>query len=261
MKGRKKSAGGMLGGASALSKWSRCEDVIRALPEGCEELRHATTIITGPTTGIGVNTAMALASLGGRLVLAARSEAKAEALKAQIEASMSNPGPVSWIELDLRSLRSVAAFAQQFAKMSDAGGWPPLKCLVCNAGILNINGRYQATADGFEETFGVNHLGHFYLTRLLLPRLRDAAPSRVVYVSSGSHLGSFGTTDIENSDTLHRLAKPDEDTRRRFGHRESYGAYCWSKLVRIPTFPPPEPPHDPMWRGCPLHGIFMTDMS
>jgi NAD(P)-dependent dehydrogenase (short-subunit alcohol dehydrogenase family) len=120
------------------SKWTRCEEVQQAFPEGCADLRQGTTIVTGPTTGIGVTTAIALAAAGGRVVLAARSREKAEALANEIQASVPDAGPVMWIPLDLRSLRSVAHFAQVFGEMSDQGGWGPLKCLVANAGMFNM---------------------------------------------------------------------------------------------------------------------------
>jgi hypothetical protein len=90
------------------SKWTNCEEVQQAFPEGCAELHQGTTIVTGPTTGIGVTTAIALAATGGRVVLAARSRTKAEALADQIRAGVPDAGPVVWIPLDLRSLRSVA---------------------------------------------------------------------------------------------------------------------------------------------------------
>lgn len=123
---------------SVFSKWTRCDEVQAAFPEGCAELHQGTTIVTGPTTGIGVTTAIAIAATGGRVVLAARSQEKAETLADQIRASVPDAGPVVWIPLDLRSLRSVAHCAQVFGEMSDQGGWGPLKCVVANAGMFNM---------------------------------------------------------------------------------------------------------------------------
>jgi len=200
----------------ALSKWSRTEDVRDAFPEGCAELKQFTTIITGPTTGIGAATTIALAAVGGRVVLAARSQQKAEALMSEIVASVPDAGPMAWIELDLSSLESVEAFADKFAVASDAGGWPLLKCVVCNAGMFNMAGKFRASADGFEETFAVNHLGHFLLTKLLMPRLVAAAPSRVVLVSSGSHFGPLTTKEVANRVALRELASPDEAARAKY---------------------------------------------
>lgn len=172
-----------------LNWGSRPAEVAAAFPEGCAELKGGVTILTGPTAGIGIATARAIAALGGRLVLGARSQTKAEVLIADIRAAAPGAGPLSFIELDLSSLASVEAFTASYVTMSAAGGWPPLRCIVCNAGVFNFSGAFRQTADGFEETFGVNHLAYFYLIALLLPQLRAAAPARVVVVSSGSHFG------------------------------------------------------------------------
>jgi NAD(P)-dependent dehydrogenase (short-subunit alcohol dehydrogenase family) len=97
-------------------------------------------------------------------------------------------------------------------------------------------GTYHESEDGYEETFAVNYLGHYYLTELLMPRLRHAAPSRVVLVSSGSHFGPVTTKDVESPEALRRLAAPDEHAKKRFGARAAIGAYGSSKLVRALLF-------------------------
>jgi NAD(P)-dependent dehydrogenase (short-subunit alcohol dehydrogenase family) len=88
------------------------------------------------------------------------------------------------MSLDLASLASVRAFAGQLTKRLDAGTTPPLHAVVCNAGVNPLNTK-TTTADGFESTFGINHLGHFLLVNELLPALQS--PGRVVVVASGVH--------------------------------------------------------------------------
>ncbi len=83
---------------------------------------------------------------------------------------------IAWMSLDLASLASVRAFAREVAKRS----LPPLRALICNAGLQVVSGTTY-TQDGFEMTFGVNCLGHFLLVNLLLPQL--VAPARIVFVS------------------------------------------------------------------------------
>jgi NAD(P)-dependent dehydrogenase (short-subunit alcohol dehydrogenase family) len=93
-------------------------------------------------------------------------------------------GQVEAMSLDLASLASVGAFAGQLTKRLDAGTIPPLHAVVCNAGVNPLNTK-TTTADGFESTFGINHLGHFLLVNELLPVLQS--PGRVVVVASGVH--------------------------------------------------------------------------
>jgi NAD(P)-dependent dehydrogenase (short-subunit alcohol dehydrogenase family) len=93
-------------------------------------------------------------------------------------------GQVEAMSLDLASLASVRAFAVEFAKRMTTGTMPSLHAVVCNAG-LNPGTKKTTTVDGFESTFGVNHLGHFLLVNELLPSLQP--PARVVVVASGVH--------------------------------------------------------------------------
>jgi NAD(P)-dependent dehydrogenase (short-subunit alcohol dehydrogenase family) len=97
---------------------------------------------------------------------------------------LSPQGRIQVLLLDLASLASVQALAETVQTKLAAGALPPLQALVCNAGIQFAEGLHH-TADGFEQTFGVNHLGHFLLVELLLPHLN--ATGRVVVVSSGTH--------------------------------------------------------------------------
>ena len=93
-------------------------------------------------------------------------------------------GQLEAMSLDLASLTSVRAFAAELTKRLSAGTIPPLHAVVCNAGVNPLNTK-TTTADGFESTFGINHLGHFLLVNELLPSLQS--PGRVVVVASGVH--------------------------------------------------------------------------
>ena len=126
-----------------------------------------TAVVTGATSGLGLETARALAAAGARVVLAVRDPARGDAVAADL------PGSVEVRPLDLADLESVRAFA---------AGWDgPLDVLVNNAGVMMVPA--AETVDGFETQFGTNHLGHFALTNLLLPRITD----RVVTVASTAH--------------------------------------------------------------------------
>ena len=131
-------------------------------------------VVTGANTGLGFETARALAARGASMVLAVRDVRKGEQAAARM------PGQVSVQELDLASLGSVRAAA---ASLRSRFG--RIDLLINNAGVMYT--RKQATRDGFELQFGTNHLGHFALTGLLLDLLLPVPGSRVVTVSSGGH--------------------------------------------------------------------------
>ncbi len=142
-----------------------------------------TYLITGGNTGIGLATARELASRGGRVFVACRSEARGSHAVASIVAATGNAN-VSFLPLDLADLASVRACADAFLATGQ-----PLNVLINNAGLA---GQHGLTSDGFEVTFGVNHLGHFALTSALLGRLIASAPARVVTVSSDAHYDAKG---------------------------------------------------------------------
>jgi retinol dehydrogenase-12 len=138
-------------------------------------------LITGANTGIGRATALLLAQRGATLYLAGRSE---ERHREVLDSVRALGAEATYLPLDLGDLSSVRACAARFLSLD-----VPLHVLINNAGLAGSRG---LTKDGFERTFGVNHLGHFLLTELLLQRLRDSAPSRIVNVSSKAHYGARG---------------------------------------------------------------------
>ncbi|MFF2911395.1 SDR family NAD(P)-dependent oxidoreductase [Paenibacillus sp. NPDC057934] len=155
-----------------------------------------TVIITGGNTGLGFETARVIASSSTEwhVVIASRSQQKGkEAAQALIQDTR-NPHITAMV-LDLSSFSSIEQFADQFTKTD----LPPLHAIVCNAGAAFVQGT-QVTADGLEATFGVNHMGHFLLVRLLYNQLEE--PGRIVVVSSDTHQ-SRG-----NSATSVRYASP-----------------------------------------------------
>jgi NAD(P)-dependent dehydrogenase (short-subunit alcohol dehydrogenase family) len=139
-------------------------------------------VVTGANTGIGRSTAQKLAARGASVVLACRSEARTRPVLESIRAS--GAGEAHFILLDLADLSSVRACAAQLERMER-----PIDVLLNNAGLAGLRG---VTRDGFELTFGTNHLGHFLLTMLLAPRLRAAGHARVVNVSSKAHYDAHG---------------------------------------------------------------------
>jgi NAD(P)-dependent dehydrogenase (short-subunit alcohol dehydrogenase family) len=146
------------------------------------DLHGKQAIVTGASTGLGLETARALASVGAHVVLAGRDEARIGAAAATIRERV----PDAQLEqgaLDLTSLDSVRAFADWYTSVHDR-----LHLLINNAGVMYTP--FEHTAEGFEMQFGTNHVGHFLLTCLLVPQLLADPPSRVVNLSSGGHMGS-----------------------------------------------------------------------
>lgn len=153
-----------------------------------------TVIVTGANTGIGLETASALAAKGAHVILTARDPAKGSAAVAEVRRRFPYAN-VDAMELDLSRLADVRAFASTVID-----NVPRLDVLVNNAGLML--GDRRITEDGFEMTFQVNHLGPFLLTNLLLERMKGSAPARIVNVASTAHRGGkldFG--DLMNERT------------------------------------------------------------
>ena len=146
------------------------------------ELSGRTFLVTGANTGIGLATARSLAARGARVHVASRSPEKGKAAVAGIVAATGNQ-EVTFLQLDLADLASVRASAQAFLASGE-----PLHVLINNAGI---GGHRGLTRDGFELTFGVNHLGHFAFTMELLDCL-TASKARIVNVASDAHYQAKG---------------------------------------------------------------------
>jgi NAD(P)-dependent dehydrogenase (short-subunit alcohol dehydrogenase family) len=138
-----------------------------------------TVLITGANSGLGLRSAEALAAKGARVLMACRNETKAVEACDRVADEATGPAP-EVVLLDLADLGSVRACAEKVLAMGDR-----LDVLINNAGVMAVPlGR---TVDGFEMQFGINHLGHFALTGLLLPALRRSEAPRVVTVSSNVH--------------------------------------------------------------------------
>ncbi|MEY3361103.1 MAG: hypothetical protein RL531_822 [Actinomycetota bacterium] len=170
-----------------------------------------TVVITGGNAGIGKETAVALARDGARVILTSRDAARGAAALGEITERSASTS-VEVMGLDLASLTSVRTFAEQVLAATDR-----IDVLVNNAGLL-LQQRTE-TEDGFETTFGVNHLGHFLLTALLRDRLVASAPARVVVVASNAHTFARSGLDFD-----------DLQSTRRYS---AFPVYARSKLANI----------------------------
>ena len=146
--------------------------------QAARDLEGRTFLVTGASAGIGRATVYALAARGASVVLACRSEAKAQPVLDDIRHLY--PGAdIGFLSIDLGDLASVKSAAGVFLASSR-----PLDVLINNAGIAGVTG---LSKDGYEIAFATNHLGPFLLTKLLLPKLLDAPQGRVVNVASRAH--------------------------------------------------------------------------
>jgi NAD(P)-dependent dehydrogenase (short-subunit alcohol dehydrogenase family) len=147
-------------------------------------------LVTGGTSGLGLITARELARTGARVVITARDEQKGAAVAERLQRETGNPR-IEVLRCDFSSLQSIRDAAAEFQRRFDR-----LHVLVNNAGGINPN--RQLSADGFELTFAVNHLGYFLFTNLLLGLLKKSAPARVVSVASqASRFGSIDFDDLQ----------------------------------------------------------------
>lgn len=149
-----------------------------------------TIVITGANTGIGLETAVALASAGERVVIACRNPERASAATEEIRAR-SGSSDVESVPLDLADLASVRACADDLSSRCDQ-----IDVLINNAGLIQ-SGR-DTTVDGFETTFGVNHLGHFLLTGLLADQIKASSVPRVINVASTAHWFAVGGLNFDD---------------------------------------------------------------
>lgn len=169
-----------------------------------------TVVVTGANSGLGFEATKAFARKGAEVVMACRNRERAESAREEIRSSVSDPS-LSILELDLASLDSIHSFVDTFTQE-----YEDLHVLCNNAGVMAIPRR--ETVDGFEMQFGVNHLGHFALTGLLIDRLQETeGETRVVTQSSGLH---------ENGDI-------DFEDLQGQGDYNKWDAYGQSKLANL----------------------------
>ncbi|KAM9774670.1 retinol dehydrogenase 12 [Syngnathus typhle] len=166
----------------------------------CEErLDNKTVLITGANTGIGKETARDLAARGARIIMACRDLERAEEARTEIVENTGNENVVVK-KLDLSDSRSIRAFAEVINKEEKQ-----VNILINNAGVMMCP--YSKTVDGFEMQFGVNHLGHFLLTYLLLDLIKSSAPARIVAVASVAHTWTGLRLDDLNSENNYDTMK------------------------------------------------------
>lgn len=166
-------------------------------------------IVTGASAGIGLQTALGLARAGMRVVMTGRNPARTEAARRRVAEGSGNP-EITTALADFASLKEVRRLADELLQAH-----PRIVVLVNNAGL--VAPRYETSADGYELTFAVNHLAPFLLTNLLLDRLKEGAPTRIVTVASTAHRGA-------RIDPAHLAGNEDWST---------YKAYGRSKLCNI----------------------------
>lgn len=143
------------------------------------DLQGKVALVTGANSGIGRVTALELARRGVRVVITCRNLERAQSVLDEIRADTPN-SKVDFIPLELSSFESIRACARAFIDLN-----LPLHILVNNAGLAGAKG---LTQEGFELAFGVNHVGTFLLTQLLMPKLQASAPARIVTVASRAHM-------------------------------------------------------------------------
>jgi NAD(P)-dependent dehydrogenase (short-subunit alcohol dehydrogenase family) len=164
-------------------------------------------MITGATSGIGRASAIELARMGAKLVLVCRNRERGEELVREIQ---TNGGDAELMIADLESQDQIRKLAHDFL----AKGWP-LHVLINNAGVFNL--KRTETPDNIETVFAVNHLAYFMLTMLLLERIKESAPARIINIASDLHKRATINFD-------------DLGGERSFGGMSSYGQ---SKLANI----------------------------
>jgi NAD(P)-dependent dehydrogenase (short-subunit alcohol dehydrogenase family) len=181
----------------------------RWIERNIPDLTGKVIIITGANSGLGFEAAKVLAVKGARVVMAVRDLARGEQAAGDIRRTAPRAG-LEVMALDLAGLASVRRFAETFSASHDR-----LDVLLNNAGVMAIPRR--VTVDGFEMQLGTNHLGHFALTGLLLPRILRTPGSRIVTVSSGAHV--FGKINFDDLQSERSYSK--------------WGAYGQSKLANL----------------------------
>ena len=174
------------------------------------DLSGRLALITGASSGLGLETARALVARGATVVLGCRSRSRAEQARISLLPDVAGGGAVDLLDLDLADLASVRVASQELADR-----YGRLDLLINNAGVMGLP--RTLSRDGFERQFATNHLGHFALTLALLPLLRGRPGARVVTVTSGAQY--FGRIDFD-----------DLQGERRY---DRWKAYAQSKLANV----------------------------
>jgi len=175
-----------------------------------QDLTGKVAVVTGANTGIGRVTALELARAGAHVIMANRSESKTRPVIEEIVRETGNE-QVEYEPLDLASLAKVRACAEGLLARD-----LPIHLFIANAGLAGTKG---LTEDGFELAIGVNHIGHFLLTQLLLDRIVESAPARIVLVASRGHR----KVDAVDFDQV----------RRTTSTWSGFPEYCQSKAMNI----------------------------
>ncbi|CAF1094118.1 unnamed protein product [Rotaria magnacalcarata] len=196
------------------------QDIVKECGDN-SQIKNLHILVTGATSGIGIETGRILALAGANVYLMGRSETKLNEVRENISKELqqkSSTGTVNGAICDLNSLASIKQFAEKFIRDKS-----PLNILILNAGVLNFN--FAQTVDGLEQVIGVNHIGHAYLTQLLMPVLIANAPSRIVIVSSEIHAGP-----PLNYQALEHMSSTADNAKKGWGMISSYQQ---SKLANI----------------------------
>ena len=188
-------------------QWAMAKSVAT---EVTHDMSGKVCVVTGSNTGIGRVTALELARAGGHVVMACRSADRTVPVVEAIKEETGND-QVDFVQLDLSSFDSVRSCADELLERDLL-----IHVLINNAGLA---GKRGITSDGFELAFGTNHLGHFLFTHLLLDRIKQSAPARIVIVASKGH----------------RLAKKYDldNVQRRTKSITAFPEYCVSKVANI----------------------------
>ena len=191
--------------ANKNTRWAAPQDLAK-------DLSAKTYIVTGANSGVGLETARQLVKQGAHVVMACRRvEAGEEAAK-----DFTGRGTTEVMACDLASLASVRAFVAAFlAKHQRLDG------LMCNAGLVVMEGEARYTVDGLEETIAVSYFGHFLMTELLLDTLKASAPARVGILSSVVHAGGPNSRPQLDLDDLNYR-------KRKFS---GFGVYAEAKVA------------------------------
>jgi NAD(P)-dependent dehydrogenase (short-subunit alcohol dehydrogenase family) len=172
-------------------------------------MKGKVVLITGANSGMGLAAVVEMARRGANVIMACRSHKRGEAALEEAK-RQSGSDHIRLMLCDLGSFASIRAFATEFT-----ASYPVLDVLINNAGVVSV--KRELTADGYEQDLGVNHLGHFLLTHLLLDRLKSAEQGRIVVVASGAY-------------KIGKLYLDDHTLSRGFNPAK---AYARSKLANI----------------------------